>query len=149
MAYTSLLIAEAGLFSQSITSELRHAVIVGESFTGAGKSPLRDHAHKVLLPNGRKGNSWVARLMPCVGKCLIEVIVGSVLLDVLSVKAITGLSIFMWSVILMTPYYAPLRCVIACMGHLIGWIEIGEYLCVHRMIDTCIEYSMHAYDNLL
>ena len=65
--------------------------MVGDSFTGAGKRPSRDHAHKVLLPNGKNGISWLARLMPCGGKCLMCRFVGicSMVFEVLSVKAIT------------------------------------------------------------
>jgi len=44
--------------------------MVGDSFTGAGKRPSRDHAHKVLLPNGKKGRSWLARLIPWGGQVL-------------------------------------------------------------------------------
>lgn len=78
-----------------MTSALRHAVMVGDSLTGAGKRPSRDHAHKVLLPNGKNGISWLARLMPCGGKCLIEVVcfVASVLLGVLSAIVIMEVSI--------------------------------------------------------
>ena len=60
--------------------------MVGDSLTGAGKRPSRDHDHKVLAPNGKNGNNWLARLMPCAGKWAREVVcfLGSVL------KGITG-----------------------------------------------------------
>ena len=76
--------------------------MVEDSFTGAGKRPLRDHAHKVLLPNGRNGNSWLARLMPCGGKCVGGVF-GYALLEVLSMKGITGLSVVCCCVICIAP----------------------------------------------
>lgn len=93
--------------------------MVGDSFTGAGKRPLRDHAHKVLIPNGKNGISWLARLMPCDGK-YVGGVFGSVMLEVLSVKGITGLSILACSVMSMTPYYVPLQWVMVC----IVWVYV-------------------------
>ena len=65
--------------------------MVGERRIGFGKRPSRDHAHKVLLPNGRNGKIWLARLMPWGGKCLMFRFSGicSIVFEVLSVKAIT------------------------------------------------------------
>ena len=79
--------------------------MVEDSFTGAGKRPLRDHAHKVLVPNGKNGISWLARLMPCGGKCLtgLFAVVGLLSFDVLSVKGITGLSVVCCCVMCIAP----------------------------------------------
>ena len=97
--------------------------MVGDSFTGAGKRPSRDHDHKVLAPNGKNGNSWLARLMPCGGRYLTFRLsaICSMLFDVSSVKAITGLSVVVCCVMSMTPYYVPLHYVMACLVRFILW----------------------------
>ena len=65
--------------------------MVGLNFLPAGKRPSFDHSHNVLLVNGKKGRISFARPMPVVGSCIagLFAVVGSVSLEVLSVKGIT------------------------------------------------------------
>lgn len=90
--YTSSITEMFRLLSHSITSALRHAVIVLDRRIGEGKRPSRDHAHKVLLPKGRNGKSWLARLIPCGGKYLAYRLYGifSMSFEILLAEAITG-----------------------------------------------------------
>ena len=114
--YTSSIIEMFRLLSHSITSALRHAVILFERRTGEGKRPSLDQAHNVLLPKGRNGKSWLARLMPCGGKylaCRLSAIC-SISFERLLAKAITGVCVLVF-VMSITPYYVLLRLVIACL----------------------------------
>ena len=135
------------MLSHSITSALRHAVIVLESRIGEGKRPSRDHAHKVLLPKGRNGKSWLARLMPCGGKylaCRLSTIC-SISFDILLKRVIAGVCVlaFVMSII---PYYVLLRFIVACRV----WAILQSTIIAENIYTSqTVVYAMHTIFHLL